>query len=291
VVIALLPRLIPESRSPGRARLDLPGAALVTSALALIVLPLIEGREQGWPVWTWLSFVAAAALLACFWAQERRLAAGDNSPLVHPDLFRERAFTVGLLAQLVFWMGQASFFLVFALYAQQGRGLTALGAGTIFVAIGAGYLATSLSAPRLARAMGRQVLAAGGLTMAAGLGVLATVVSQIGTGGNILLLVPGLVLDGAGMGLVIAPLTTTVLTQIPARYAGAGAGVMSTALQIGNALGVAVIGIIFYSALGPAFTAATFARALLASVWFLIAIGLALALLVQFLPRHRAGTQ
>jgi hypothetical protein len=66
---------------------------------------------------------------------------------------------------------------------------------------------------------------------------------------------------------------------------------MSTALQIGNALGVAVIGIIFYSALGPAFTAATFARALLASVWFLIAIGLALALLVQFLPRHRAGTQ
>jgi predicted MFS family arabinose efflux permease len=69
------------------------------------------------------------------------------------------------------------------------------------------------------------------------------------------------------------------------RHAGAGAGVMSTAVQIGNALGVAVIGIIFYSPLGAA---AAYAHALLASVMYLILIGLTLALLVQFLPRHRA---
>jgi predicted MFS family arabinose efflux permease len=284
-VLVLLPRLIPESRSPGRPHLDLPGAALITSAIALVVLPLIDGRAQGWPSWTWLSFTTAAVLFVCFWARERRLAAGGSDPLVHPDLFRERAFTVGLLAQLVFWMGQASFFLVFALYVQQGRGLSALGAGTIFTAVGAGYLGISLSAHKFTRRMGRQVLAVGGATMAAGLGALAAVVAHVGTGGNIGLLIPGLVLDGAGMGLVIAPLTTTVLAQVSTRYAGTGAGVMSTAVQIGNALGVAVIGIIFYSALGTAATVAAYAHALLASVVYLILIGLALALLVQFLPR------
>jgi MFS family permease len=179
VVLILLPRLIPESRSPGRPRLDLPGAALVTLALALVVLPLIDGRAQGWPSWTWLSFAAAAVLLAFFWGQERRLAARGSEPLVHPELFRERAFAVGLLAQLVFWMGQASFFLVFALYAQQGRGLSALGAGTVFIAIGGGYLAASLNVQKFARRMGRQVLTAGGVTMAAGLGALAAAVHPV----------------------------------------------------------------------------------------------------------------
>jgi len=147
-------------------------------------------------------------------------------------------------------------------------------------------VAASLSAHKLAQWMGRQVLAVGGISMAVGLAVLAAIVAPIGTGGSIALLIPGLVLDGAGMGMVVAPLAATVLARVPAQDAGSAAGVLPTALQNCNALGVAVIGIIFYSAHGAAATAAAYAHALRASAVYLISVGVALAALVQLLPRR-----
>ena len=143
-------RVVPESKSDIRARLDIGGMLLISLALLATVLPLIQGRQQGWPLWTWLSLAGAAALFAIFVAQQRRRAV----PLIDPVLFQERVFTAGVLAQLVFWMGQAAFFLVFALYVQQGRGMGPLAAGIIFIPLGAGYTATSLTARRLATASG-----------------------------------------------------------------------------------------------------------------------------------------
>jgi len=282
VALALVPRTVPESKAPGRPKLDLPGMVLVTGALVAVVLPLIEGREQGWPMWTWLCFAAAAVLFAVFAGYQSRVSRSGGSPLVNLSLFRERAFTVGLLAQLVFWMGQASFFLVFALYVQQGRGLDALGAGSIFAAIGVGYLITSMNAPRLAKRLGPQVLALGGIVMAVGLVVLLATVSVIGTTGSIGELIPGLVLDGAGMGMAVAPLAATVLARVNPQYAGAASGVLATGLQIGNALGVAIIGVIFYNSL-----AGGYPHAFEMGLIYLIGVGIVLAVLVQFLPNAR----
>jgi hypothetical protein len=120
-----------------------------------VILPLIEGRAEGWPLWTWLSFGTSAVLFAAFGTAQRRRARTGRSPLVDMSLFRQRAFAFGLLAQLVFWMGQASFFLVLALYLQQGRHLTALQAGLIFVVVGAGYLAPAPD-QRMTRPSGAQ---------------------------------------------------------------------------------------------------------------------------------------
>jgi MFS family permease len=119
-------RVIPESRAAGAVRLDPGGAALVTLALAATLLPLIEGREQGWPVWTWVSFALAVALLLAY-ARRRH-----DSPLIDLALFRERAVTAGLLTNLAFSMGMAAYFLIFAMYSQEGRGLDALHAGLVF---------------------------------------------------------------------------------------------------------------------------------------------------------------
>ncbi|GLX07934.1 MFS transporter [Microbispora sp. NBRC 16548] len=268
-------RVIPESRAAGAVRLDLGGAALVTLALAATLLPLIEGREQGWPVWTWVSFALAVALLLAY-ARRRH-----DSPLIDLALFRERAVTAGLLTNLAFSMGMAAYFLIFAMYSQEGRGLDALHAGLVFTPIGAGYLAASLLAPRLAARFGRQIIAIGGLTRAVSLAVLLVAVA-----GNAPIgwLVPVLAVDGAGMGLVLSPIMGTVLSRVAPHHAGGAAGALTTAQQIGGALGVGIIGIVFYSALSGG-VAVAFQHGLV----YLIVITLAIAALVQWLPRARAA--
>jgi EmrB/QacA subfamily drug resistance transporter len=253
LALALTSRVVPESRVQGSGRVDLTGTLLVSAAVTAIVLPLVESRAHGWPLWTWLSLGAAPLVLAAFAMQQRRRgAAGRTStpPLIPGELFRARGFTPGLVAQLVFWTGQASFFLVLALYLQQGRGLSALHSGLVFTILAVAYLAASLRAPALTERHGRRVLAVGALALAAGHGLLAAGVGEIGTGGTVLALVPGLILVGAGMGLGITPLATLIMAGMKPEHAGATSGVLATAQNVGNAIGVALIGVLFFGAAG-----------------------------------------
>jgi EmrB/QacA subfamily drug resistance transporter len=281
VSLAFAPRVLPESRAEHGDRLDIGGATLVTAALVAIVLPLVEGRQEGWPAWTWVTLAGSVPLLIAFVAHQRRLADRGGSPLVHPELFRERPFTVGLFGAIVFYAGMASFFLVLALYLQDGRGLDPLGSGLVFTPLAIGYLAASIAAQRLGPRLGRQLLALGGLVRAVGLGALALTVGAISVGGDTLVLVPALVVDGIGMGLLTAPLISTVLADMQPRHAGAAAGVLSTANQVGNTIGVALIGVVFYGSLG---SGGDFAGAFGTATLAIVGISLAVAALVQLLP-------
>jgi EmrB/QacA subfamily drug resistance transporter len=290
LALALVPRFVPESRAPGRPRLDFGGMTIVTLALVAVVLPLIEGREQGWPLWGWVCLAAAVPLFALFAVFERWYARREGSPLLDLSLFRERAFTAGLLTTLVFFASMASFYLVFALYVQFGRGLNALEAGLIFVPIGVGYMATSLTARYVAARLGRQVIALGGAMRVVGLGLLILTVEQVGVHGNIAWLIPALVIDGAGVGFVVAPVASTVLSRITPQHAGAASGVLTTGIQIGNAIGVAIIGVIFYGLLHPANGDGAYAHAFEYSLVYLAAVGAGLTLLVQALPKKPSGS-
>lgn len=257
LALAAAPRLVPESRAPGRTRLDVAGTALATAALTAIVLPLVDGRAHGWPLWSWLSLAAAPLLMAAFVVQQRRLTGGGGTPLVPPALLRRREFTIGLGAQLLFWSGQASYFLILSLYLQLGRGLSALDAGLVFTILAGAYLATSMRAPALTIRHGRRVLALGAGMLAAGHVAIVVAVAAGGTHGPLAALFPGLALAGAGMGLGITPLTTIVMGSVGAEQAGATAAALTTMQNVGAALGVAVIGVLFYGELrhgiGPAF--------------------------------------
>jgi MFS family permease len=253
VALALAARVIPESRVKDAGGLDLVGTAMITAAVTALVLPLVEGRQHGWPSWTWLSLGLAPLLVAGFARRERRLAQRGGMPLLSPALFSARKRRYGLVAQLVFWCGQASFFMVLALYLQAGRGLSALQAGLVFTILAVAYLATSLRAPVLTERHGRRVLAGGALTLACGHGALLAAVAQIGTGGSVMELIPGLVLVGAGMGLGITPLTTIIMAGMRPEDAGATAGALATMQNVGNALGVAVIGVVFFGAVDQGF--------------------------------------
>jgi EmrB/QacA subfamily drug resistance transporter len=259
-------RVVPESRADG-TRLDPVGAALISLGLIAVLLPLIEGREQGWPLWTWLSLAAAVVLFTRYARRQH------PAPMIDPALFRDRAVTVGLFAQLAFTMTMAGYFLIFALWAQQDRGLSPLGAGLLFAPIGAGYLAASQLAPRFTARFGRQTIALGGLLRAAGLTVLLLLVTLDAPLG---LLIPVLAADGFGMGLALAPIMGTVLARVAARHAGAAAGVLTTTQQVGGALGVGIIGVVFF---GGGFRP---------GLAYLIVVSVALAAVVQLLPAVRA---
>ncbi|MFL6110115.1 MAG: MFS transporter, partial [Catenulispora sp.] len=288
VALALVPRAVPESRAGGKTRLDIPGVVLVSGALVATVLPLIQGQSQGWPLWTWLSFALALVLFGAFGWYQGRLAGEGKSPLIDPALFRTKGFGKGIIAQIVFWMGQGSFFLVFALYVQDGRGLNALQAGLIFTPIGVGYLLTSMAAQKITERLGRefggrvQTAAVGTLIMAASLLDMIVTLNVTGTDGSLLWLVPALVADGAGMGLTIGPLAAAAMGRVAPHHTGAASGVVSTVMQVGGAVGVAVIGIVFYSALGSAPTPAAYAHAFTAGLELLVGVAVAVAILLQF---------
>jgi EmrB/QacA subfamily drug resistance transporter len=246
--LVLTPVLVPESRAESRSRLDLAGAVMVAAGLVAVLLPLIEGRAQGWPAWTWISLTAAPFILAAFVLHQRGLTRRGAAPLLDLGLFGQRGFSGGLATQLLLASAQAAFFVYLALYLQMGRGLDPLESGLVFTIVAVSYVAVSGPAPKLTERYGRAVIAAGGLCLAAGLGSLALAVAEVGVDGSLVAFVPGLLLAGAGIGLCFTPLTAIVLGNIDPERAGAASGVLSTTQQVGYSLGVAITGVIFFGA-------------------------------------------
>ncbi len=247
--VLLAQKHLAESRGAA-ARIDLVGTALITLGLTSLLLPLVEGRQQGFPEWTWLSLALAPVLLATFVAHQRWLGRRGGRPLLELGLFRIRSFSAGLLTQLAFWCCMASFFVVLALYLQSGRGLNALQAGLVFTILAIAYLGTSLRAPRLTARYGRRLIATGALMLATGDALLSVGSAVADPNLWVLELTPGLLLAGAGMGLCLTPLVATVLSSVRPEYAGAASGTLSTVQQLGNALGVALSGVLFFGAAG-----------------------------------------
>jgi Na+/melibiose symporter-like transporter len=279
VALALTPRLVRESRSEQQSRLDHLGTVMLTAGLTAVVLPLVEGRQHGWPAWTWISLGIAPLPLLGFALHQRTLAHRGGDPLLAPALFGTRSFSAGLIARLAFWCGQASFFLVLALYLQEGRGLSALRSGLVFTITAIAYVAASAQAPRLITRHGRRLLSVGALVLAAGHGALLAAVADVGVGGSIAELAPGFVLIGSGMGLLLVPLTTTIMSAIDVAHTGGASGALTTVQNVGGALGVAITGVIFFGALHGGY-----AHALELSLAQLAALLLGVAALTRLLP-------
>jgi MFS family permease len=275
----LLVRLIPAIPASRSRRFDLVGVVLLSAGLVAVVLPLVDGRAQGWPTWSWTCLALAPVILAVFAAYQSRLARRGRAPLLDPAILLQPGLAAGLLTQITFWCQQAASYLFLALYLQSGRGLSPIASGGVFTVLVAGYLVTSAKAPALTQRHGRAVLLVGALVAAVGdlaLGLGA----QAGADRSMVLLFPGLFLLGAGQGLCITPLTTTVLAYAGPTTAGAVSGALSTMQQVGNAIGVAVVGLVFFGALDDGYTAA-FTRSVLAMAVLLVGV----AVLTRLMPR------
>ncbi len=248
--LLLAARELPESRAPDSPSLDLPGAALITVGLFLLVYPLTEGRTRGWPLWLDLMLAAAVPLLAIFVLLQQRKTRARRDPLILMTLFANRSFRAGVLLSTVFFLGVAPFFFTFSLYLQIGLGYDALHSGltTLPFALGSGI--ASARSDGIAKRLGRDVLTVGcALLVVAMIGLIA-VLHLAATGLHSWQVAPVLFVAGLGLGLFIAPLTTLVLAGIQGREAGSASGVLSSVQQVGGALGVAVIGVVLFGLVG-----------------------------------------
>ncbi|MET9492535.1 MFS transporter [Nocardia sp. NPDC006630] len=239
-----------DSRSPQPPRLDIIGMVLAVSAVVLLVYPLTEGRRLDWPTWTFVLIGASAVTFTAFVLYERWRSRTVGSPLIDLELFRSRAFTVGLASWLLFWIGFGGFFLIWTLFMQAGLGWSPMRAGltSVFFAVGAGIGAgtsVSLLAPRF----GRWVLMGGGLVTAAGFGLYGWMAAHYGSDFASWQMVLPLIITGTGFGIVVAPTIDMLLGQIPDGEAGAASGLLNTGQQLGMALGVALVGIVFFTQL------------------------------------------
>ena len=251
--------LVRESRAPSPPRLDPVGVALISAALLLLLYPLVQGRQLGWPAWTFASMAASVPVLAAFVGYERIKARRDGSPLVQLRLFSQRSFSIGIAISLTFFLGVTSFALILTLFLQIGLGFSALHAGLTFLPFSAGVLVASGAAARLAPKFGRGVTMTGALVMVAGMGGLIVLVRHYGQAVTTTELLPALIVAGLGMGTVLAPLADILLAGVRKEDAGSASGVFNTSIQLGASIGVAVIGVIFFGLLGtqsgPAATA------------------------------------
>jgi EmrB/QacA subfamily drug resistance transporter len=239
---------MPESRSSRATRLDLPGMFLVVAGSLLLIYPLVQGRELGWPAWTYAMMLAALPVFAIFvWYERRR----EASPLIEAGLFAKRAFTGGLAVVLGFFCAMLGFMLVFGLFLQVGLGYRPLAAGlamapwALGTAIGAGVSGGVLG-PRF----GRPVIHAGLLVMIVGLVGAWYTLDRYGVTTTAWAMVPAVFVAGFGTGLVVAPLFSVVLAGVEEHEVGTASGVLNAVQQLGAAVGVAVVGTVFFSLLG-----------------------------------------
>ncbi len=276
-------RLVRESRASLARRLDLGGVALVSVALSLLVLPLTEGRNNGWPWWATASLVGAVATMAAFIRYEQWLKSRGGAPLVELALFRDRTFVVGLLTSLSFCGGLSAFFLTFTLFLQMGLQLAPREASLVFAPFAVGYLVASTAAVRLARRLGTRLLNVGAALMAVGLGIVILLARTQGPSLSGLELAPVLLLYGVGQGLVFPKLVSTALSGVPASEAGSASGVLITFQQVAFAVGVTVIGSVFFANLGAVPSPGDYRDALSAALLCnlgLLTVTFALALLL-----------
>jgi EmrB/QacA subfamily drug resistance transporter len=257
-----------DSRPPRAERLDIGGVILLSLTLALLVYPLVEGRESGWPAWIVAMLVVSPFALLAFIRFEAHLAARGGDPLVALHLLRNRVFVIGLVMALAFYM-LSSFYLTFAVYLQNGLHYSPLAAGLATLPFATGFFLGSLVSSRLMQRLGARALTLGFALQVLGFGIVMLAVVNLLPQG----LEAGLFCAGLGFGTVMPSVIKAVIGSIGARHAGLASGMMISTFQIGAALGVAIIGGVFYSALGTRQDVDAYAHA------FALALGCNVALL------------
>ncbi len=238
--------LVRETRAEHVRTMDYRGALLLAMAALSLVVPLIEGRELGWPWWSLALLAVSPALIAAFWRYQKHLERLGASPLVPPSaLTLTSGLPRGLLAA-VFFYALAAFFLTFAVYQQAGLHRDALSAGLAILPLGIGQLLGPSCGLRLSRWLGARTAAFG-----MGLEALAVVaVAVLAVAGKPGWLVGPLLMLGVGQGIALPALVRLNVDRVEPRWAGLAAGAITASMQMGAALSVALVGGVFF-ALAP----------------------------------------
>ena len=286
IAVAIAALVVPHARGQRRPRLDPLGAVGISASLALALVPLTLGRDEGWPAWTWASMAAALPALALTLAWERRLTRGGGEPLLDLSLFRDRAFSAGLVLNFVVIFFFGSFMFVLTLLLQSGLGQSPLHAGLDNLPLALTFMACCLLGPLVNARLGARSITLG--TSISGVGAVVFALLGLHLGGHLTGWDTAIatVFIGVGQGLTVPSLMSGVLAHVRPERAGAAAGVLTTTQQFAIASGVAIIGAVFYGALGSSPTRPAFVASATLVFWVDLALLVTAAAATFLLPRR-----
>jgi EmrB/QacA subfamily drug resistance transporter len=270
---------------------DYVGIGLFGTAVVLLIYPLIEGRGYGWPLWAFGMIAASLVLVAAFYLWQRRRDAMQLAQLLPVQLLHNRNFVLGAAMTIVFASGIPGIFMVLAIFLQSGFGMTPLESGITTIPFSLGVVIASLVAGRLGSLFLSGRVAAGALLLAIGMAYLRYVLSQVGASVDHWSLLAPLMISGIGLGTTFSGLFQTILAGVPPKDAGSGSGALQAFQQVGGALGVALIGEIFFTwlehaqAWGATSKATAFINAATNATIYEVVVFLAVAAMVPFLKR------
>ncbi|NDC75125.1 MFS transporter, partial [bacterium] len=283
--LLLAARVLPYIEPAGTGRPDLAGAGVLAVVSFLVMFPLIQGRNAGWPLWIVVMLLTAIPVFWAFLRMERRIVTADGDPLIDPSLFRIRTFALGNAITLLFSLIAAAGPLYLILTIQLGFGRNALEAALLTAPMPFANIGGSLIAAPLLRRFGRQTLTIGALCTAAS--AVAVLIGVTGSATSPLVITPGVALLGAGLGISIAASMAIVLGDVPPQHAGSASGVQGTGMQLASSMGIAVYGLLFYGEVGSNGDLSDYLDGARDTMFLTLVFVALQLLLVPLLPRHR----
>lgn len=268
--------VLPATPTRESQTIDCLGAALVAGAAIALLYPVIEGSALGWPIWLAVPAVLSVVLALYFWRHQHRLAISGKPQLLPVGLLDNSRFLARIGIITLMFIGIAGPIVVLAMVLQNGLALSPADAGVALAAHPSSIMVASLASSRLGdRYLVRRVT----LGMAALLAGMTTLQVTITEATPIHLIWVPLIFVGVGVGTATVAMYQLVLKDVPDAEAGAGSGALQASQQIGIALGIAVVGQVYFSALSDAPDAASYVQALKSALWVPIALFASLCLL------------
>jgi EmrB/QacA subfamily drug resistance transporter len=287
VAIAAGRRYLPRSApAAAGARLDGASVALAMVGGFALVYPLIEGREHGWPAWSFALLGAGVVALAAFGALQARRSGQGRAPLVEPSILRRRAYVAGLAVVLGFIGAMGGMMIALNVMFQTGLGLTPLACAVATVAIPVTAIGGSITSSALLVKIGRTTMHIGIVIMAIGLIVVDIVLRADSASVTAWNLAGPLAVTGFGMGMVFVPMFDVILAGVAPHEIGSASGLLESIQQLAMSIGIAAVGTVLFDRLGDGHGPVAFVgasdHALLVAVGFLAAACAA----VFWLPKH-----
>ncbi|SEG92066.1 Major Facilitator Superfamily protein [Actinacidiphila yanglinensis] len=286
VLLAAGRRLLPAVEGTRARRLDLPGLLLLAAALGLLVTPLVLGHETGWPAWTWVLLAASAAAFTAFVRFERRLTARGGDPLIEGRVLRSPGLVPAAAAICLVLVTFSGFLFVCALHFQGALRYGPERAGLLFVPLVVTFGLGGLYWRRLPARLHPALPVAGLLATALGYGALALLQRDGGQAGAAV--ETALAVVGLSSGIAYGPLFGLALGRVGAADAADASGLMNTVIQLGQVLGVSVIGTLFLSRVALPAAGAASGHALAVATWVVAAVAV-LAAACAHLAGRAAG--
>lgn len=246
VIIVTAWKIMPRFQRRAGTRLDIPGAVMLFLGLLCLIGPLLFGQDLHWSPLTWLAMAAGVAIVAAFLRLERAVARRGGMPLIDLALLSDKPFMRGLVAVFFFFFANLSFYLVMTMFMQKALQIPPLQAGLVFLPLALTFVIASRHSGMRARHRGTLVLIEGCAVQVAGLAALVMAIEWIDAP-SAMVLAGVLTIFGYGQGLVMAPLSSALLSTVTPVSAGAASGIYGTTAQIANAAGVTAIGAVYFA--------------------------------------------